>query len=186
MDPTNAEGTGRIRKFADNVFGVGCGCGAILFAPALVFIGGCTVISGLPALVHQPTASKLHDNLLLTPRWQLHRIDRLIARAAGDNCAWTWADDSPFLSERGRDMYHSEVGLFATARSNNVNCSSRSTRRSRGVCMMTEGAGFVLSKVEERRAKALRMVHREDELDLFALRDWTNNYCPIRYPFVGY
>ena len=186
MNTTSAKDTGRIRKFVDNVFGVGCGCGAILFAPALVFIGGCTVISGLPALVHQPTASKLHDNLFLTPRWQLHRTDRLIARAVGDDCARTWASDPPFLSERGYSMYHSEVGLFATLVSSDVNCSARSTRRSRGACMMTEGAGFFLSKTEERRAKALRMVHREQELDLFALRDWTNNYCPIRYPFVGY
>ena len=166
---------GGIRKAFSGLLQFLVGFAVLIAAPALVGAGGCTVISGLPSLVHHPSAMRFHDMSPFNARWQLHRVDRLIARAADTDCAITWYGDPDILTERGWNIYREAAGVYATGSSD---CSGMG-RRAGSFCMFTEGTGVLLSDSERHRAKGLRAAYRVEELDVYQLRDWVGQYCPI-------
>ena len=153
----------------------------LITLPALVGAGGCTVISGLPSLVHHPSSMRFHDAMHFNARWQLHRVDRLIARAADTDCASTWRGNPDILTDRGWDVYQETAGLFAYSSSD---CGSVG-RRARSFCMFTVETGVLLSDSERHRAKGLRAAYRAEELDMYQLRDWVGQYCPIKLGVGG-
>ena len=175
-----AHGAHRVRKIISGLLQSVSGCALIIIGPALFMVAGCVVVSGLPSLAHQPTATHFHDVMSLSPRWQLHRIDRLIARAAQDDCARTWVRDQnqTFLTEHGHSIYQKAAGAWGTTFGSS-DCSGLTTRRSNWVCRVTTGTGVILSKSEGRKAKGLRAAYRAGELDLYQLANWVEGYCPI-------
>ena len=165
---------------------------SLLGLAVMLLVGGsCVSCFGLPSMVHQPSATRIYDLPLPNSRWAIHPIDRLIARAADEDCAGVWFFSDDFFTEDGRNTYQESrytfpewipdgVIAWAYAPSGEYYVS----RKGR-MGQMLNDTDFLLSNQEKLTARGLRAAYRAGELDVIRLRAWLNEYCPRKFDPLG-